>query len=195
MSYRYRSNTNSNSYSRSGGNRYRGTTARRPSRRVGQYIDPARFVKAATGGQTEEYVPTHKFNDFEVDNLIKANLTNKGYEIPTPIQDQTIPIALLGRDVIGIANTGTGKTAAFAVPILNSLIKKAGDKALIIAPTRELAPDRRAIQISGPRQWTTWRGINRRFTHGTAASGPKKRSADRHRYTWADKRSHRTRYP
>lgn len=139
MSYRYRSNTNSGSYSRSGRSRYRGTANRKSSRRTGQYIDPARFVKAATGGQTENYVPTHKFQDFEVDNLIKANLANKGYETPTPIQDQTIPIALLGKDLIGIANTGTGKTAAFAVPILNSLIKKADDKALIIAPTRELA--------------------------------------------------------
>jgi superfamily II DNA/RNA helicase len=87
----------------------------------GQYIDPTRFVKAATMVDEEEYVATHKFEDFDINPLLKRNLTSNGYLIPTPIQDQAIEHALNGKDVIGVAHTGTGKTAAFAVPILHSL--------------------------------------------------------------------------
>ena len=69
----------------------------------------------------------------------KRNLADKGFVTPTPIQDQTIPQGLAGRDVVGVANTGTGKTAAFALPILHRLITEPTAKALIMAPTRELA--------------------------------------------------------
>lgn len=105
-----------------------------------QYIDPARFVQIAKPvTEAEKYQPSHIFNDFEINDLLKRNLAGKGYQTPTPIQDQTIPIALTGQDVIGIAGTGTGKTAAFAIPILERLIKDKSARALIIAPTRELA--------------------------------------------------------
>lgn len=106
---------------------------------MGQYIDPRRFVKAAKPVEVEEYVPMHTFSDFAVSELIHANLEAKGYVNPSPIQDQTIPQALAGQDIIGIANTGTGKTAAFGIPVLNRLITNPEAKALIIAPTRELA--------------------------------------------------------
>ena len=106
----------------------------------GQYIDPAKFVRAAAIKQeVDQYVPTHTFADFQVNDLLKQNIINKGYETPSPIQDQTIPLGLEGKDVIGIANTGTGKTAAFALPVLNKLMHNQHSKALIIAPTRELA--------------------------------------------------------
>lgn len=108
--------------------------------RFGQYIDPARFIKAAKPvAEAEAYQAEHTFEDFDVHQLIKANIKAKGYVTPSPIQDQTIKHALAGHDVIGIANTGTGKTAAFAVPALNQLISNKGSKTLIIAPTRELA--------------------------------------------------------
>jgi ATP-dependent RNA helicase RhlE len=115
--------------------------SRRPARnnKRGDYIDPARFVAIAKPTQASDYTPKHRFADFQVDERIKANLTVKGYEVPSPIQDQTIPLALEGRDVIGIANTGTGKTAAFAVPVIDALIRNPQSKALIVAPTRELA--------------------------------------------------------
>jgi superfamily II DNA/RNA helicase len=71
--------------------------------------------------------------------LIKANITAKGYTTPSPIQDQAIPAGLNGQDIIGIANTGTGKTIAFAVPVLHRLMQDVQAKALIVAPTRELA--------------------------------------------------------
>lgn len=105
----------------------------------GQYIDPAKFVREAKPVLVEDYTPTHTFADFNVPQLIKDNLTAKGYEIPSPIQDQTIPLGLEGKDIIGIANTGTGKTAAFALPVINRLMQTPHSKALIVAPTRELA--------------------------------------------------------
>lgn len=105
----------------------------------GQYIDPAKFIKAAEPTPVNDFKPTHQFSDFSVAKLIKDNLAINGYQVPTPIQDQTIPEALAGKDVIGIADTGTGKTAAFAIPVLSRLIEERGSKALVIAPTRELA--------------------------------------------------------
>jgi ATP-dependent RNA helicase RhlE len=104
-----------------------------------QYIDPSKFVQVATAATAEAYIPLHRFDDFAVDPLIKHNIAAKGFMEPSPIQDQTIPLALQGNDVIGVANTGTGKTAAFGIPILHQLITNRGDKVLIMAPTRELA--------------------------------------------------------
>lgn len=111
--------------------------ARKPKH--GQYIDPSRFVKVAHPVEAEEYTPSHEFMDFAADSRILANLSRKGFVHPTPIQDQTIPLGLAGKDIVGIANTGTGKTAAFAVPILHRLMTDPHAKALIVAPTRELA--------------------------------------------------------
>jgi len=105
-----------------------------------QYIDPARFVRAAKPTvEVDPYVPVHQFADFALHPLLKQNVADKGYVTPSPIQDQTIPHGLAGRDVVGIANTGTGKTAAFALPTLHRLLNEPFARALIIAPTRELA--------------------------------------------------------
>lgn len=85
------------------------------------------------------------FDSFELHDSIKTALKNKGYESPTPIQAQAIPHLLEGRDLLGIAQTGTGKTAAFSLPIINRLAKNkiktkpARVRALILTPTRELA--------------------------------------------------------
>ncbi|MGB6349389.1 MAG: DEAD/DEAH box helicase, partial [Pseudolabrys sp.] len=85
------------------------------------------------------------FNEFGLAEPILRALAEEKYVTPTPVQDQTIPIAVQGRDVIGIAQTGTGKTAAFALPILNHLFKKRQRPAqkscrvLVLSPTRELS--------------------------------------------------------
>ncbi|HZQ14323.1 MAG TPA: DEAD/DEAH box helicase [Pseudolabrys sp.] len=85
------------------------------------------------------------FHDFGLAEPILRALAEEKYETPTPIQAQTVPIALQGRDVIGIAQTGTGKTAAFALPILNHLLNKRQRPAqkscrvLVLSPTRELS--------------------------------------------------------
>jgi superfamily II DNA/RNA helicase len=87
----------------------------------------------------DAYVPNHVFNDFALSQALKNNIAKKGYTIPTPIQDQAIPAILEGRDLIGIANTGTGKTAAFLIPLIEKMVQDRSQKVLIITPTRELA--------------------------------------------------------
>ncbi|MDZ7744708.1 MAG: DEAD/DEAH box helicase [Candidatus Saccharibacteria bacterium] len=129
------SSARNNSSRRPGGNA-RGNNR---GQRRGQYINPDRFVQKAKPIDTPDYVPQNTFADFKVHDLIKQNLTAKGYKIPSAIQDQTIPMGLIGQDIIGIANTGTGKTAAFAVPVLHKLMQDKNSNALIVAPTRELA--------------------------------------------------------
>ncbi len=85
-----------------------------------------------------------KFTDLEIIEPILRALEDEGYESPTPIQEQTIPVTLEGRDVLGLAQTGTGKTAAFAVPTLQTLAKNIQNgrnrkiRALVLTPTREL---------------------------------------------------------
>ncbi len=106
-------------------------------------INPARFISPAKTVEPVVFVPENKFEDFEVSQTIKDNIVQKGFTTLSPIQDQAIPVGLAGQDVIGIANTGTGKTVAFAIPVINKLIKNKASNALIIAPTRELA-----LQIS-----------------------------------------------
>jgi len=82
-----------------------------------------------------------KFEEFSLDGRLNAGIRDVGYETPTPIQQQAIPPVLEGRDVMGLAQTGTGKTAAFALPILQRLTQGPlrRVRALIVAPTRELA--------------------------------------------------------
>ena len=81
------------------------------------------------------------FRQFELDSRIHDGIADLGFVDPRPIQAKSIPAGLEGRDVLGLAQTGTGKTAAFAVPILQRLLssKRPGPRALIVAPTRELA--------------------------------------------------------
>ena len=80
-----------------------------------------------------------KFRDFNLHENILKSLKKIDYTTPTPIQEQTIPLALENHDIIGAAQTGTGKTAAFMLPIINKLLNNQHDKALVLAPTRELA--------------------------------------------------------
>jgi ATP-dependent RNA helicase RhlE len=85
------------------------------------------------------------FNDLNISKPILKAIEEKGYITPTPIQEQAIPVATGGRDILGLAQTGTGKTAAFAIPIIEQLKDNVGGnggraiKALILTPTRELA--------------------------------------------------------
>lgn len=137
MSYSYRSTRNSSVASRYSRTR----TGQRKSNRghAGEYIDPSRFVQIAKASGAEAYEPKHAFADFTLSDLLQSNLAAKGYVIPSPVQDLAIPAGLDGKDVIGIASTGTGKTAAFALPVLQKLITQPSSAALIVAPTRELA--------------------------------------------------------
>ncbi|HLP86679.1 MAG TPA: DEAD/DEAH box helicase [Candidatus Paceibacterota bacterium] len=106
----------------------------------GSSISHSRFIKKADPIiESAPYIPVNKFADFNIHTAIKTNISKKGYVDPTPIQDMAIPHVLSGRDVIGIANTGTGKTAAFLIPSINKILNNPQEKVLVIVPTRELA--------------------------------------------------------
>ena len=79
------------------------------------------------------------FSDLNIENKLKKSIELAEFKTPTPIQSQSIPISLEGKDVLGTAQTGTGKTLAFTIPMLNKLLKDKQAMALIICPTRELA--------------------------------------------------------
>ncbi len=108
-------------------------------RNAKQFIDPARYVKAANPGESADYIAANDFDDFAMHPLLKSNVTSKGYRTPSEIQDKAISLGLTGRNIVGVADTGTGKTAAFSLPVLNTLIRNSSNRALIVAPTRELA--------------------------------------------------------
>jgi len=103
-------------------------------------LDPSLLVQKATPPTVEaEYIPQNSFSEFSISKKLKENIRAKGYLRPTPIQDQAIPYILKGKDVVGIANTGTGKTAAFLIPLINKALNDRDARVLIITPTRELA--------------------------------------------------------
>ncbi len=119
-----------------GGGRRGGGRGRGPA------IDIVSFIKRSTETKhTEKKIApvTSTFSDFAISENLKVNLAKRGYTIPTPIQDQAIPALLAGRDVIGLASTGTGKTGAFLLPLITKIEKDKNQKVLIMAPTRELA--------------------------------------------------------
>ena len=114
------------------------------------------------------FIPYMTFNSLSLTDPILRSLKEEGYTKPTPIQSQAIPVALKGTDLLGCAQTGTGKTAAFAIPILESLSKnKSRDRnrnirSLIVTPTRELA-----IQIDDSFQsYGRYTGLNTAVIYG-----------------------------
>lgn len=112
---------------------------RNRGKKRGQTIDSRRFIKAAKPVEQVSYTPTHRFEDFALHELIQENLQTLGFTLPTKIQNDAIPVVSTGQDVVGIANTGTGKTAAFLLPTLTKILNDKQQKVLIVAPTRELA--------------------------------------------------------
>ena len=119
---------------------YLGLGKRKKFGRSQTRIDPARFVnKAIVGEDNETFMPEHKFYDLKINQRLVKAAMDKGYKILTPIQDQIIPHIIKGFDVVGIADTGTGKTAAFLLPIIDKVLQKPREQILIVVPTRELA--------------------------------------------------------
>lgn len=126
-----------NSYNNHQGNRRRNFSS---NNRPPKKLDSNLFINKTVEENNEEiYVPTTTFEGYQINDKLKRNIIDRGYTTPTPIQDQTIPIILEGNDVIGIANTGTGKTAAFLIPLINKSERFRNERVLIVAPTRELA--------------------------------------------------------
>jgi len=123
----YRGNTSSR-----GGNNRRG-------RKVSTF-DPSKFINTNPITVTPEaYVPKNQFDTFGLSDRLVQTIAQLGMTTPTPIQDQIIPEILQGHDVIGLAETGTGKTAAFLIPLIEKTLGERGRQTLILTPTRELA--------------------------------------------------------
>jgi len=145
MAYQQNRGGRPNNSRPSGGNRsFGGGGGRRGGGRKGpakKYIHPSKFINKAVAKADEVvYESKHKFADFPFGSQLHHNVAKKGYDTPSAIQDQAIPHIIDGKDVIGLANTGTGKTAAFLLPIIE---RQSGitlrPSVLIMAPTRELA--------------------------------------------------------
>lgn len=114
---------------------------RRSPHRI-KFFDPSVLVRntPTQPAQVQEtYLPKHKFSDFGFPEELLTNIAQRNYLALTLIQDQTIPLLLEGRDVVGLANTGTGKTASFLLPFIKKVAQDRSQKVLIMAPTRELA--------------------------------------------------------
>lgn len=105
------------------------------------FIHPSKFInRTPTAARVVAYEPTHQFTDFALAPNLQRNLAHIGFTTPSAIQDEAIPLALQGHDILGLANTGTGKTAAFLLPILSQLATTRDTMSvLVMAPTRELA--------------------------------------------------------
>lgn len=103
-------------------------------------FDPSRFINKNPVEMKEEvYAPQNTFETFGVDERLVKAITGIGITTPSPIQDQVIPEILQNKDVVGLAETGTGKTAAFLIPLIDKTLRDKTQQTLILTPTRELA--------------------------------------------------------
>lgn len=114
---------------------------RQTTRRIKSF-DPSVLVKNSLYKPNlveETYSAKHSFGDFAFPQQLLFNINQRNYSTLTPIQDQVIPLLLSRSDVVGLANTGTGKTAAFLLPFLKKIAQDRSQRVLVMAPTRELA--------------------------------------------------------
>ncbi len=138
----YHSNNSQRNNRRFNGNRNnnsRNQNFKRSNQKITK-LDSNLFIKQATAAEeTTDYIANNPIANLPVSDRIKRNIEERGYKNLTEIQDKSILAILEGRDLIGIANTGTGKTAAFLVPLINKTERFRNERVLIVAPTRELA--------------------------------------------------------
>ncbi len=126
--------------SRSGGGHSSTGRGSRGGARKQPTFDPSQFINKNPVEIAEvAYVPKHKFSEFGFHKDIADTVAKLGIENPSPIQDQSIPLIMEGKDLIGIAETGTGKTAAFLLPLIQKTLTEKNQQTIILTPTRELA--------------------------------------------------------
>lgn len=110
------------------------------NKKTSSSIDPNRLIKKAVSTEQAEFTPSGSFDQMPIHTKLKVNLANKGFTNPTQIQEDTLEYLIAGLDLVGIANTGTGKTGAFLIPIIEQLLNASKPfKSLVVVPTRELA--------------------------------------------------------
>ncbi|RLD67088.1 MAG: ATP-dependent helicase [Bacteroidetes bacterium] len=138
-------NNRHSNHSNSGRKRVQGSNNRnrnnaRPAKKAST-LDPSLLVKEANHSVVEKVFRSDRLvKELPIDSKLKHALQVKGYERPTEIQDRTLETLLEGKDLLGIAQTGTGKTGAFLIPIIEQLLhKRVNPYALVVVPTRELA--------------------------------------------------------
>ncbi len=142
-----KSNSSSGNRNRSGSNRsksghFSGRQQRggNRSRRQKKSLDWRLFVKKAKPVEQIKYESSRTYADIDLNPKLHKLLEDKGFANPTEIQDKTLDQSLTGKNILGIADTGTGKTGAFLIPIINQMLQKNGKyQTLIVVPTRELA--------------------------------------------------------
>lgn len=111
-----------------------------PKKKAVSTLDPNKLINKSITVEEAKYVPARSFAEMPLHASLKANILKKGFENPTKIQDKTLEFLIEGRDMVGIANTGTGKTGAFLIPIIEQLLSNNRFfQTLVIVPTRELA--------------------------------------------------------
>jgi superfamily II DNA/RNA helicase len=139
-------------------------------------FDPSQFINTnPVEAETVVFTPRHTFTDFGFDNRIVRTIKAAKLTTPTPIQDQVIPEVLNGRDVVGLAETGTGKTAAFLLPLIHRTLNQYSEQTLILTPTRELA-----LQIEAElRKFTEHMKIYSTVCVGGTSVGPQIRGLKR----------------
>lgn len=131
-------NRQATSRRRSNGSQRRSTAGK--NHRQSSISDTSLLVKKATEKAAVAYVAERSFSEMPIAHALKKNIEKKGFVKPSQIQDETLEMLQAGNDLIGIANTGTGKTAAFLIPIIEQLLKNPRYMtALVVLPTRELA--------------------------------------------------------
>ncbi len=154
--------------------------SRHPIRSVPKHLVLAAIAQSKKAGTMQPVVAetptaTREFSAFPLDPRLQENIRSKGFLTATPIQDQVIPAILEGRDVIGTAHTGTGKTAAFLIPLIQKITLDRVQRALVVAPTRELAFQihkelqglthglsiRTAMLIGGANEWRQKQDVQR----------------------------------
>jgi ATP-dependent RNA helicase RhlE len=121
-------------------NRYKNNTRNRsPRKKVVSTIDPALLVKQAVKVETVPFIAEQTFEEMPLSETLKNNIRLKGYIEPTEIQQKSISDLIAGRNMIGIAATGTGKTGAFLIPVIEKMLADNTTTCLVVVPTRELA--------------------------------------------------------
>jgi ATP-dependent RNA helicase RhlE len=123
-----------------GGRGSRGGFGGRGGNRNREEIRHSQYIKSAKEGDAVVYESKLTFAQMNLHEALKERVERRGYVTPTPIQDQAIPLILEGRDVIGLANTGTGKTAAFLLPVMNKILNSRTDPRGL--PEREILKTR-----------------------------------------------------
>ena len=133
-------NKKRNGYGGNNKSRFNPGSRRRNSRKKEESLPEHLFERKAKSVKERKYIAQKPYKDFDLHPHLLKNLERIGYKFPTEIQERAIEHVLAGKDVVGIAKTGTGKTAAFLIPIIQKLLTaKDPFKTLIVVPTRELA--------------------------------------------------------